>query len=184
MAPNPLDDVDPWAAIIDGPVETEVDEDVAPDDVAPASPSPITSFLENARRGTQEASDDDVDVTTMRSWRPPRIRHFRSLDDVTKATEKMVKAYVAGEIDAEDVGAFAKLANTLISAAKTKAVTASLGASDEDQPDITEQDARPDIEAVRPVVIEATNFEGMTDEERRELADRIKKQRGYPTNGS
>lgn len=186
MAPTQHDD-DPWAEY-DG---SDQEEEQAPT-------SGVGSFLAGAkepkstprskpepRERTNRAPVDEDDVPaepTRRPWKPPRLKRFRSLDDVTKATEKMVKAYLSGDIDAEDVGAFAKLANTTISVAKAKATTAALG--QDEIPDLTEQDERPDIEAVRPVMIEATNFDTMTDEERRELYEKIKSRGDAPTNGN
>lgn len=177
---------DPWADYRDGPAEDDPKKKKPKRDS-----SGVGSFLARAAAQTDlddEPEDDYEDNVktsspSRRPWKPPKVKHFRALEDVSKATEKMVKAYLSGDIDAEDVGAFAKLANTQISIAKAKATTAALGG--EDPPDLAEQDERPDIEAVRPVMIEAASFETMTDEERRSLYEKIQSRGGArPTNGN
>lgn len=99
---------------------------------------------------------------------PIRIGRFLTIEDVLKANQRMMRALVEGRISADEVSAFVKLANVVIQARKTQAITGS--ADGQAEADLSRIAKNPDIETVRPQFLSVNDFRAMSEEERDILA--------------
>ncbi len=103
---------------------------------------------------------------------------MRTIEDVINSSERVFNDFQQDLVTKDEVEAFTKVANVIVNAKKAEA---QIGGDKPEPLDLTKIAAKPDLETMRPLFVEARNFGDMTEEERRELFERTQK-RG--TNGS